>query len=172
MVEIVASRWKPGSPFGSNLDEMTKNSIQINNALKHPESMAQRHQRPESIRGSLLGAIPSPPLSPAPLPGIFLDLPNAVLLFAALCSRIVDWNSSSASPVEKRAHGARRGWCRAISGPSAVEEALLALARLCLLTYHVQGAAVTRLPTLDARQQAILDALGTPLPPPRSVRQM
>jgi transposase len=53
-----------------------------------------------------------------------------------------------------------------------VEEALLALARLCLLTYHVQGTAVTRLPTPDARQKAILDALGTPLPPPRSLRQM
>ena len=53
-----------------------------------------------------------------------------------------------------------------------VEEALLALARLCLLTYHVQGTAVTRLPTPDARQQAILDALGTPLPPPRRLRQM
>jgi hypothetical protein len=53
-----------------------------------------------------------------------------------------------------------------------VEEALLAFARLCLLTSHVQGTAVTCLPTPDARQQAILDALGTPLPPPRSVRHM
>ena len=53
-----------------------------------------------------------------------------------------------------------------------VEDALLALARLCLLTYHVQGTAVTRLPTPDARQQAILDALGTPLPPPRSLGKM
>jgi transposase len=53
-----------------------------------------------------------------------------------------------------------------------VEEALLAFARLCLLTYHVQGTAVTRLPTPDARQKAILDALGTPLPPPRSLRKM
>jgi hypothetical protein len=53
-----------------------------------------------------------------------------------------------------------------------VEEALLAFARLCLLTDHVQGTAVTRLPTPDARQQAILDALGTPVPPPRSVRHM
>jgi hypothetical protein len=53
-----------------------------------------------------------------------------------------------------------------------VEEALLALARLCLLTYQVQGTAVTRLPPPDARQKAILDALGTPLPPPRSLRQM
>jgi hypothetical protein len=53
-----------------------------------------------------------------------------------------------------------------------VEDALLALARLCLLTYHVQGTAVTRLPTPDERQQAILAALGTPLPPPRSWRKM
>ena len=53
-----------------------------------------------------------------------------------------------------------------------MEEALLALARLCLLTYHVQGTAVTRLPTPDARQKAILDALGTPLPSPRSLRKM
>jgi len=53
-----------------------------------------------------------------------------------------------------------------------VEDALLALARLCLLTYPVQGTAVTRLPTPDARQKAILDALGTPLPSPRSLRKM
>jgi hypothetical protein len=53
-----------------------------------------------------------------------------------------------------------------------VEDALLAFARLCLLTYHVQGPGVTRLPTPDARQKAILDALGTPLPPARSLRQM
>jgi transposase len=53
-----------------------------------------------------------------------------------------------------------------------VEEALLALARLCLLTYHVQGTAVTRLPTPDERQKTILAALGTPLPPPRSLRKM
>jgi transposase len=53
-----------------------------------------------------------------------------------------------------------------------VEEALLALARLCLLTYHVQGTAVTRLPTPDERQKAILAALGTPLPQPRSLRKM
>jgi hypothetical protein len=53
-----------------------------------------------------------------------------------------------------------------------VEDALLAVARLCLLTSHVQGTAVTRLPTPDARQQAILDALGTPLPPARSLRKM
>jgi hypothetical protein len=53
-----------------------------------------------------------------------------------------------------------------------VEEALLALARRCLLPYHVQGTAVTRLPTPEARPKAMLDALGTPLPPPRSVRPM
>ena len=53
-----------------------------------------------------------------------------------------------------------------------VEEALLALARLCLLTYHVQGTAVTRLPTPDAHQKAILDALGTPLPHPGSWHKM
>ena len=53
-----------------------------------------------------------------------------------------------------------------------VEEALVAFARLCLLTYHVQDTAVTRFPTPDARQKAILDALGTPLPSPRSLRKM
>jgi hypothetical protein len=53
-----------------------------------------------------------------------------------------------------------------------VEDALLALARLCLLTYRVQGATVTRLPTPDEQQAAILNALGTPLSPSRSVRQM
>ena len=53
-----------------------------------------------------------------------------------------------------------------------VEDALLALSRLCLLTYHVQGTAVTRLPAPDERQAAILNALGTPLPTPRSMRKM
>jgi len=53
-----------------------------------------------------------------------------------------------------------------------VADALLAFARLCLLTSHVQGTVVTRLPTPDARQKAILDALGTPLPPARSLRHM
>jgi transposase len=53
-----------------------------------------------------------------------------------------------------------------------VEEALVALARLCLLTYQVQGTAVMRLPTPDERQAAILNALGTPLPPERSLRKM
>ena len=53
-----------------------------------------------------------------------------------------------------------------------VEEALVALARLRLLTYHVQGTAVVRLPTPDERQAAILHALGTPLPSERSLRNM
>jgi hypothetical protein len=43
-----------------------------------------------------------------------------------------------------------------------VEDALLALARLCLLTYHVQGTAVTRWPAPDEQQAAILKALKTP----------
>jgi hypothetical protein len=43
-----------------------------------------------------------------------------------------------------------------------VEDAVLAFARLCLLTSHVQATAVTRLPTPDARHKAMLDALGTP----------
>jgi hypothetical protein len=49
-----------------------------------------------------------------------------------------------------------------------VEEALVAFARLGLLTYHVQGTAVVRLPTPDERQAAILHALGTPWPTERS----
>jgi transposase len=53
-----------------------------------------------------------------------------------------------------------------------VEDALLALTRLCLLTYHVQGTVVTRLPAPDEQQAAILNALGTPLPTPRSIRKM
>ena len=53
-----------------------------------------------------------------------------------------------------------------------VEEALVAFARLCLLTYHVQGTAVVRLPTPDKRQAAILNALGTPLPTERSLNKM
>ena len=53
-----------------------------------------------------------------------------------------------------------------------VEDALVALARLCLLTYHVQDTAVTRLPTPDERQEAILKALGTSLPTARSIRKM
>jgi hypothetical protein len=36
MAGIEAWRWEPTSPFGSHLDELTKHSIQINNALKHP----------------------------------------------------------------------------------------------------------------------------------------
>src|SRR5262249_3139754 len=57
---------------------------------------------------------------------------------------------------------------RAVTG----EDALLALARLCLLTSHVQGTAVTRLPAPDERQAAILNALGTPLPTPRSAQNV
>jgi hypothetical protein len=53
-----------------------------------------------------------------------------------------------------------------------VEDALLALARLCLLTYHIQGTAVTRLPTPDAHPKVILDALRTPLPHARSLHTM
>lgn len=53
-----------------------------------------------------------------------------------------------------------------------VEDALVALARLCLLTSHVQDTAVTRLPTPDERQAAILKALGTPLPMARRLRKM
>jgi GrpB-like predicted nucleotidyltransferase (UPF0157 family) len=53
-----------------------------------------------------------------------------------------------------------------------VAEALLAFARLGLLTSHVQGTAVTRWPAPDERQAAMLNALGTPLPTPRSMRKM
>lgn len=53
-----------------------------------------------------------------------------------------------------------------------VEEALVALARLCLLPYPVQGTAVVRLPTPDKRQAAILHALGTPLPTEKNLRKM
>ena len=52
------------------------------------------------------------------------------------------------------------------------EAAGLALARRCLLTYPIQGTAVTRLPTPEAQQKAILDALGPPFPHPRSWRKM
>ena len=62
----------------------------------------------------------------------------------------------------RRALGAAFGTTEDDTIAVTVAEALLALARLCLLTYHVQGTAVTRLPTPDARQQAILDAWGTP----------
>ena len=46
-----------------------------------------------------------------------------------------------------------------------VEEALLALARLCLLTYHVQGHGGDALADSRRAQTAILDALGTSFPP-------
>ena len=53
-----------------------------------------------------------------------------------------------------------------------VDDALAALSRLCLLIYQVRGTAITRLPSPDARQAAILKALGTPLPASRSVHMM
>jgi hypothetical protein len=53
-----------------------------------------------------------------------------------------------------------------------VDDALAALSRLCLLIYQVRGTAITRLPSPDARQAAILNALGTPLPGSRSLHMM
>ena len=53
-----------------------------------------------------------------------------------------------------------------------VDDALAALSRLCLLIYQVRGTVITRLPTPDERQKAILDALGTSLPTERSLRTM
>ena len=53
-----------------------------------------------------------------------------------------------------------------------VDDALAALSRLCLLIYQVRGTAITRLPSPDARQTAILNALGTPLPGSRSLHMM
>ena len=53
-----------------------------------------------------------------------------------------------------------------------LEDALLALALLSLLTYHIQRTAVMRLPTPYAHQKAILDALRTPLPHARSLHKM
>ena len=53
-----------------------------------------------------------------------------------------------------------------------VDDALAALSRLCLLIYQVRGTVITRLPAPDARQAAILHALGTPLPGSRSLRIM
>ncbi len=53
-----------------------------------------------------------------------------------------------------------------------VDDALAALSRLCLLIYQVRGTAISRLPFPDARQAAILNALGTLLPDSRSVRLM
>ena len=50
-----------------------------------------------------------------------------------------------------------------------VDDALAALSRLCLLSYQVRGTAITRLPSPDARQAAILNAFGTPLPGSRSL---
>ena len=42
-----------------------------------------------------------------------------------------------------------------------VDDALAALARLCVLIYQVRGTVITRLPAPDERQKTILDALGT-----------
>jgi hypothetical protein len=42
-----------------------------------------------------------------------------------------------------------------------VDDALAALSRLCLLRYQVRGTTITCLPSPDARQAAILNALGT-----------
>jgi hypothetical protein len=57
---------------------------------------------------------------------------------------------------------------RAVTG----DDALAALSRLCLLIYQVRGTTISCLPSPDARQAAILNALGTPLPDSRSVRIM
>ena len=53
-----------------------------------------------------------------------------------------------------------------------VDDALAALGRLCLLFYEVRGTVIARLPSPDARQAAILHALGTPLPGSRSLPMM
>src|SRR5438552_3743292 len=53
-----------------------------------------------------------------------------------------------------------------------VDDALAALSRLCLLRYQVRGTTITRLPSPDARQAAILNALGTPLPGARSLHML
>jgi hypothetical protein len=53
-----------------------------------------------------------------------------------------------------------------------IDDALGALSRLCLLIYEVRGTAITRLPSPDARQAAILHALATPLPGVRSLYRM
>jgi hypothetical protein len=45
-----------------------------------------------------------------------------------------------------------------------VEDTLVALARLCLLTYHVQGTAVTRLPASGERQAASPNTLRIGIP--------
>ena len=53
-----------------------------------------------------------------------------------------------------------------------VDDALAAFSRLCLLRYRVRGTTITRLPSPDARQAAILNALGTPLPGARSLHML
>jgi hypothetical protein len=62
----------------------------------------------------------------------------------------------------RRARGAACGTTEDDPRAVTVAEAWLTFARRCLLTCHVQGTAVTCVPTPEARQQAILDALGTP----------
>ena len=53
-----------------------------------------------------------------------------------------------------------------------VDDALAAFSRLCVLIYQVRGAAITRLPSPDARQAAMLNAVGTPRPGSRSLPMM
>lgn len=53
-----------------------------------------------------------------------------------------------------------------------VDDALAALSRLCVLRYQGRGTTITRLPSPDARQAAILNALGTPLPGARSLHML
>jgi len=53
-----------------------------------------------------------------------------------------------------------------------VDDALAAFSRLCLLRYQVRGTTLTRLPSPDARQAAILNALGTPLPGAKSLHML
>ena len=53
-----------------------------------------------------------------------------------------------------------------------VDEPLAAWSRLCWLSDQVRGTAITRLPSPDARQAAMLHAVGTPLPRARSVSMM
>jgi hypothetical protein len=53
-----------------------------------------------------------------------------------------------------------------------VDDALAALSRLGLLRYQGRGTTLTRLPSPDARQAAILNALGPPLPGARSLHML
>jgi len=71
-----------------------------------------------------------------------------------------------------RAHVAAFGTTDDDKMAVTVDDALAALSRLCLLIYQVRGTAIMRLPSPDARQAAILNALGTPLPGSRSLHMM